>query len=88
MQVQVVCIQGSPIYTTVHAADMMEFYEDMDSDLFWDDDFMMNLDDEVPSDFDETVNSNLSQQSHQEQVEMMEIQEQDEELEADSQWAS
>jgi hypothetical protein len=63
---------------------MMEFYDDMDSDLFWDDDFMMNLDDEVPFDFDETVNSNLSQQSHQEQVEM-EIQEQDEELEADSQ---
>jgi hypothetical protein len=60
---------------------MMEFYDDIDSDLFWDDDLMMDLDNEVPFDFDETVNSNWS---HQEQVEI-EIQGQDGEPEADSQ---
>ena len=58
----------------------MESYDDMGTDLFWDDDFMMDLDSldgQVPFDFDDNVAD--SQESDE-----METEEQDDEPEGDS----
>jgi hypothetical protein len=64
----------------------MESYGGMGPDLFWDNDFMMDLDDlesqnnRVPSDFEEDVSSRSERK--------MEIEEQDDESEVNSRWVS
>ena len=63
----------------------MESYDDMDLDLFWDDDFMMNLGDpEGHLPFDSNEDVFVKSEASSPELDEMELEEQDEELESDS----